>query len=129
MATATYPPPPPYYRLYRDYLQNPKSAPEPPPPIEGTYICFGGNYTVRITYILSLSCKINVSSFISQFYFFNVKCIDEVTCVEYIAKFCPWLFSERGRESCRFLFSFNDEMHEFYEVLELIYDWRGNKGW
>lgn len=48
MATATYPPPPPYYRLYKDYLQDPKSAPEPPPPIEGTYICFGGNYTVRI---------------------------------------------------------------------------------
>ncbi|PPS07596.1 hypothetical protein GOBAR_AA13068 [Gossypium barbadense] len=40
MATATYPPPPPFYRLYKDYLQNPKSAPEPPPPIEGTYVCF-----------------------------------------------------------------------------------------
>lgn len=47
MATAAYPPPPPYYRLYKEYLQNPNSAPEPPPPIEGTYICFGGNYTVR----------------------------------------------------------------------------------
>ena len=46
MATATYPPPPPYYRLYKDYLQDPKSAPEPPPPIEGTYVCFGANYTV-----------------------------------------------------------------------------------
>ncbi|XP_057441589.1 mediator of RNA polymerase II transcription subunit 7b [Lotus japonicus] len=45
MATATYPPPPPYYRLYKDYLQNPDSAPEPPPPIEGTYVCFGANYT------------------------------------------------------------------------------------
>ncbi|WVZ23074.1 hypothetical protein V8G54_001618 [Vigna mungo] len=45
MATATYPPPPPFYRLYKDYLQDPKSAPEPPPPIEGTYVCFGGNYT------------------------------------------------------------------------------------
>ncbi|EOY09624.1 PREDICTED: mediator of RNA polymerase II transcription subunit 7a isoform X3 [Theobroma cacao] len=45
MATATYPPPPPFYRLYKDYLQNPKSAPEPPPPIEGTYVCFGGSYT------------------------------------------------------------------------------------
>ncbi|KAM7263941.1 hypothetical protein ACFE04_009224 [Oxalis oulophora] len=45
MATATYPPPPPYYRLYKDYLENPNSAPEPPPPIEGTYTCFGGNYT------------------------------------------------------------------------------------
>ncbi|PPD90573.1 hypothetical protein GOBAR_DD12501 [Gossypium barbadense] len=45
MATATYPPPPPFYRLYKDYLQNPKSAPEPPPPIEGTCVCFGGNYT------------------------------------------------------------------------------------
>lgn len=46
-ATATYPPPPPYYKLYKDYLQNPKSAPEPPPPIEGSYVLFGGNYTVR----------------------------------------------------------------------------------
>ncbi|MED6123902.1 Mediator of RNA polymerase II transcription subunit 7a [Stylosanthes scabra] len=45
MATATYPPPPPYYRLYKDYLEDPKSAPEPPPPIEGTYVCFGATYT------------------------------------------------------------------------------------
>lgn len=48
MATATYPPPPPYYRLYKNYAQDPQSAPEPPPPIEGTYICFGGTYTVRV---------------------------------------------------------------------------------
>lgn len=52
MATATYPPPPPYYRLYKDYLQNSSSAPEPPPPIEGTYICFGGNYTVTFLFYL-----------------------------------------------------------------------------
>ncbi|XP_009615713.1 mediator of RNA polymerase II transcription subunit 7a-like [Nicotiana tabacum] len=45
MSTATYPPPPPYYRLYKDYLQDPNSAPEPPPPIDGTYILFGSNYT------------------------------------------------------------------------------------
>ncbi|XP_065857751.1 mediator of RNA polymerase II transcription subunit 7a-like [Euphorbia lathyris] len=45
MATATYPPPPPYYRLYKDYLTNPKSAPEPPPPIDGNYSCFGATYT------------------------------------------------------------------------------------
>ncbi|KAJ0089050.1 hypothetical protein Patl1_32883 [Pistacia atlantica] len=46
MATATYPPPPPFYRLYKDYLENPNSAPAPPPPIEGTYVCYGGgNYT------------------------------------------------------------------------------------
>lgn len=45
MSTATYPPPPPFYRLYKDYTENPESAPEPPPPIEGTYICFGANYT------------------------------------------------------------------------------------
>ncbi|XP_052174066.1 mediator of RNA polymerase II transcription subunit 7a isoform X2 [Diospyros lotus] len=44
-ATATYPPPPPYYKLYKDYIQDPKSAPEPPPPIEGNYILFGSNYT------------------------------------------------------------------------------------
>ncbi|KAJ6756216.1 MEDIATOR OF RNA polymerase II TRANSCRIPTION SUBUNIT 7 [Salix purpurea] len=45
MATATYPPPPPFYRLYKDYNENPKSIPERPPPIEGTYMCFSGNYT------------------------------------------------------------------------------------
>ncbi|XP_062002959.1 uncharacterized protein LOC133720582 isoform X3 [Rosa rugosa] len=45
MATATYPPPPPYYKLYKDYLEDPKSAPEPSPPIEGTYVCYGANYT------------------------------------------------------------------------------------
>ncbi|GMP87122.1 hypothetical protein CsSME_00039640 [Camellia sinensis var. sinensis] len=36
-ATCTYPPPPPYYRLYKDYIQNSKPASDPPPPIEGTY--------------------------------------------------------------------------------------------
>ncbi|CAI9779411.1 unnamed protein product [Fraxinus pennsylvanica] len=45
MATATYPPPPPYYKLYKDYIQNPNSAPEPPPPIQGTYVLYGANYT------------------------------------------------------------------------------------
>ncbi|KAL2464762.1 Mediator of RNA polymerase II transcription subunit 7b [Forsythia ovata] len=45
MATATYPPPPPYYKLYKDYLQNPNSAPEPPAPIRGTYVLYGANYT------------------------------------------------------------------------------------
>ncbi|OVA07292.1 Mediator complex [Macleaya cordata] len=44
-ATATYPPPPPYYRLYKDFIENPKSTPEPPPPIEGTYILYGATYT------------------------------------------------------------------------------------
>ncbi|XP_050227470.1 mediator of RNA polymerase II transcription subunit 7a-like [Mercurialis annua] len=47
MATAAYPPPPPYYRLYKDYIENPKSAPEPPPPIQGTYNCFGANYATE----------------------------------------------------------------------------------
>ncbi|XP_077218546.1 mediator of RNA polymerase II transcription subunit 7a-like [Tasmannia lanceolata] len=48
MATSTssaYPPPPPYYRLYKDYLQNPNSAPQPPPPIQGSYTLYGANYT------------------------------------------------------------------------------------
>lgn len=45
MSTATYPPPPPFYKLYKDYLNDPRSAPEPPPPIEGTYILYGCNYT------------------------------------------------------------------------------------
>ncbi|OIW14643.1 hypothetical protein TanjilG_32985 [Lupinus angustifolius] len=45
MSTSAFPPPPPYYRLYKNYSQDPNSAPEPPPPIEGTYVCFGATYT------------------------------------------------------------------------------------
>ena len=41
MATSAYPPPPPFYRLYKDYEQDPSSAPEPPPPIDGNYKVFG----------------------------------------------------------------------------------------
>ncbi|KAK4391898.1 Mediator of RNA polymerase II transcription subunita [Sesamum angolense] len=53
MATATYPPPPPYYRLYKEYLKDPDSAPAPPPPIEGPYVLYGANYTVE--YVVHLS--------------------------------------------------------------------------
>lgn len=45
MATATYPPPPPYYRLYKEYSKDPNSAPAPPPPIQGPYVLYGANYT------------------------------------------------------------------------------------
>jgi mediator of RNA polymerase II transcription subunit 7 len=45
MAASTYPPPPPFYRLYKDYLDNPDSAPAPPPPIEGPYMLYGASYT------------------------------------------------------------------------------------
>ncbi|KAI3810652.1 hypothetical protein L1987_20274 [Smallanthus sonchifolius] len=45
MATTTYPPSPPYYKLYKDYEQDPSSAPEPPPPIQGTYLLYGSSYT------------------------------------------------------------------------------------
>jgi mediator of RNA polymerase II transcription subunit 7 len=45
MAASTYPPPPPYYKLYKDYGSNPESAPAPPPPVVGTYAMFGSNYT------------------------------------------------------------------------------------
>ncbi|THU70893.1 hypothetical protein C4D60_Mb08t29790 [Musa balbisiana] len=51
MATGTsssYPPPPPYYRLYKDYLEDPESAPEPPPPVQGTYPLFGATYTTDV---------------------------------------------------------------------------------
>ncbi|KAL4182325.1 hypothetical protein AMTRI_Chr12g275410 [Amborella trichopoda] len=44
-ATSAYPPPPPFYRLYKDYIEDPKSAPEPPPPIDGTYTLYGATYT------------------------------------------------------------------------------------
>jgi len=47
MTTATYPLPP-YYRLYKYYLEDSESSAESPPPIEGTYICFGANYTVSL---------------------------------------------------------------------------------
>ncbi|CAL0327982.1 unnamed protein product [Lupinus luteus] len=49
MSTSAFPPPPPYYRLYKNYSQDPNSAPEPPPPIEGTYVCFGATYTTSDT--------------------------------------------------------------------------------
>uniref|UniRef100_A0A0D6R5P2 Mediator of RNA polymerase II transcription subunit 7 n=1 Tax=Araucaria cunninghamii TaxID=56994 RepID=A0A0D6R5P2_ARACU len=45
MAASTYPPPPPYYRLYKDYMDNPDSAPAPPPPIKGAYTLYGVTYT------------------------------------------------------------------------------------
>ncbi|KAI7997291.1 Mediator of RNA polymerase II transcription subunit 7a [Camellia lanceoleosa] len=56
--TTTYPPPPPYYRLYKDYIQNPKLASYPPPPIEGTYVLFGGSYIARATLIHMLELQI-----------------------------------------------------------------------
>ncbi|XP_057858328.1 mediator of RNA polymerase II transcription subunit 7a isoform X1 [Cryptomeria japonica] len=45
MAASTYPPPPPFYRLYKDYLDNPDSAPAPPPPVSGSYVLYGATYT------------------------------------------------------------------------------------
>ncbi|KZV51282.1 mediator of RNA polymerase II transcription subunit 7a-like [Dorcoceras hygrometricum] len=45
MATATYPPPPPFYKLYKEFSQDPDSAPSPPPPIQGPYVLYGSNYT------------------------------------------------------------------------------------
>ncbi|RRT60600.1 hypothetical protein B296_00005087 [Ensete ventricosum] len=65
MATGTssaYPPPPPYYRLYKDYLEDPESAPEPPPPVQGTYPLFGATYTVNILFSLFLSFSPSSSS-------------------------------------------------------------------
>ncbi|KAJ1273304.1 hypothetical protein BS78_06G269800 [Paspalum vaginatum] len=46
MATSSaYPPPPPFYRLYKDYEQDPSSAPEPPLPIDGEYMVYGQKHT------------------------------------------------------------------------------------
>ena len=71
MATATYPPPPPYYRLYKDYSESPSSALEPPSPIEGTYVCFGGNFTVIFSpFAFSLIKVSNFMSFSLYFFFF-----------------------------------------------------------
>lgn len=60
MATSSaYPPPPPFYRLYKDFEQDPSSAPEPPPPIEGSYQLFGATYTVCcVLHSSSLLCAI-----------------------------------------------------------------------
>lgn len=55
MATATYPPPPPYYKLYKNYSQDPDSAPAPPPPIEGPYVLYGASYTVSFKSSPSMS--------------------------------------------------------------------------
>lgn len=44
MATATYLPPP----FYKDHSENRSYVPEPPSSIEGTYVCFGGNYIVTV---------------------------------------------------------------------------------
>ncbi|ONM12603.1 Mediator of RNA polymerase II transcription subunit 7a [Zea mays] len=47
MATsASYPPPPPFYRLYKNFEQDPSSAPEPPPPIDEPFKALGVDYTV-----------------------------------------------------------------------------------
>ncbi|KAL6013493.1 hypothetical protein ACLOJK_003991 [Asimina triloba] len=43
--SASFPPPPPFYKLYKEYVNNPKSAPAPPPPIQGTYSLYGATYT------------------------------------------------------------------------------------
>ncbi|XP_073052422.1 mediator of RNA polymerase II transcription subunit 7a-like [Primulina eburnea] len=45
MATATYPPPAPFYKLYKKYCEDPDSAPSPPPPFQGPYVLYGANYT------------------------------------------------------------------------------------
>lgn len=45
MATATYPPPPPCYKMYKDYAKDPYTAPAAPPPIEGPYVLYDTNYT------------------------------------------------------------------------------------
>jgi hypothetical protein len=55
--SSAFPPPPPFYGYYKDFLDDPDSAPLPPPPIEGTYTMFGANYTVRS----SRACQILVS--------------------------------------------------------------------
>lgn len=65
MATATYPPPPPYYRLYKDYEQDPSSAPEPPPPVQGTYQLYGATYTVTFLLIINVHIFLNSMFFIT----------------------------------------------------------------
>ena len=56
MATSAYPPPPPFYRLYKDYDQDPSSTPEPPPPlqIDEKHVTFGAEH--KLCCLLFLSC-------------------------------------------------------------------------
>jgi len=56
MATSAYPPPPPFYRLYKDYEQDPSSAPEPPPPIDGNmkYLVLRAKYVACCTFHATL---------------------------------------------------------------------------
>ncbi|KAG0573438.1 hypothetical protein KC19_VG178500 [Ceratodon purpureus] len=49
MSASAFPPPPPYYRLY-NYGDDSSSAPSPPAPVTGTYVQYGGNYTVCFLY-------------------------------------------------------------------------------
>lgn len=48
---ATYPPPPPFYKLYADYVESDKGAeggaPSPPPPISGPYTLYGAPYNTE----------------------------------------------------------------------------------
>ena len=46
----SYPPPPPYYKLYTDENVELGSAPEPPAPVRGAYSMFGQLLTVRTIY-------------------------------------------------------------------------------
>ena len=55
MATSSaFPPPPPFYGYYKDFLDDPDSAPLPPPPIDGTYTMFGATYTVSTSFVNSV---------------------------------------------------------------------------
>ncbi|GAA0156870.1 general transcription factor [Lithospermum erythrorhizon] len=45
MATGTYPPLPPFYKLYKETSSS--TAPSPPPPISGTYTLYGATYTTE----------------------------------------------------------------------------------
>ncbi len=53
---SSFPPPPPYYTLFRSDSE--VQPPEPPLPVEGDYMMFGQVYTVMITcnmFLLTLS--------------------------------------------------------------------------
>ncbi|KAL9362852.1 hypothetical protein Peur_045637 [Populus x canadensis] len=62
MTIDIYPPLPPFYK-YKDYIENPKSAQKPPPPFEGTYVCYGGNYTTDDVFPSLNNFKKELSSF------------------------------------------------------------------
>lgn len=49
-------PPTQFYKLYTDENVENKTAPEPPPPLDGAYSMFGASFEVNMAVIMSSIC-------------------------------------------------------------------------